>query len=209
MKRLIPLFAIAALVAICAIRPATSQVPGGLWRFGTTGVFAPQAGNCVSILAMNSSGQTGTDSGTPCSPVVLTSAYTNATTGFTSIMALPTVQGGLTLRGECTLIWQGSSTSATPTFAVQASSAPTDLYVLSINTGSAYTAPAYTTITSTTQTAVTGALTTGAATTPYKLSLTFSLINGTSPNTITVYAESNNASYTITVQPGSNCSWIP
>ena len=207
MKKLIPLFA--SLLALCAVAPSQAQVPSGLMRFGTTGVFSPQAGNCLSIFAMNSSGQSATDSGTPCMPTVLTTAYTNATTGYTAIMALPTVQGGLTLRGECTLIWQGSSTSATPTFAVQASSAPTDLYVLSTNTGSAYTAPAYTTITSTTQTAVTGALTTGAAATPYKLSLTFSLINGTSPNTITVYAESNNASYTITVQPGSNCSWVP
>jgi hypothetical protein len=205
MKKLLAL--LVATLVLGAL--ASAQVPLGLMRFGTTGTFTPQAGNCLSILAMNSSGQSATDSGTPCTPVVLTTAYTNATTAYTSIMAMPTVQGSTTLRGECSLVWESSSTSGTPTFAVQLSAAPTDLWVTSNSIAGTYVAPTYYTITGTTQTAVTGALTTTTANAPYKLSLSFALQNSTSANTLTVYAESNNASYTITVEPGSYCSWVP
>ncbi len=145
----------------------------------------------------------------PCTPVVLTTNYTNATTGYTAVAALPTIQGPLTLSGECSLVWESSSTSGTPTFAVQASAAPTDLWVTAVASGGAYTIPTYTTITSTTQTAITGALTTTAATTPYRLTLNFSVVNPAGANTITVYAESNNASYTTTVLAGSSCQWVP
>lgn len=209
MKKLLAPFLVAAALAVCAIVATEAQVPLGLMRFGTTGVFPPQAGNCLSIFAMNSSGQSATDSGTPCTPVVLTTNYTNATTGYTAVAALPTIQGPLTLRGECSLVWESSSTSGTPTFAVQASAAPTDLWVTAVASGGAYTIPTYTTITSTTQTAVTGALTTTAATTPYRLTLNFSVVNPAGANTITVYAESNNASYTTTVLAGSSCQWVP
>lgn len=209
MKKLLAPFLVAAALAVCAIVATEAQVPLGLMRFGTTGVFPPQAGNCLSIFAMNSSGQSATDSGTPCTPVVLTTNYTNATTGYTAVAALPTIQGPLTLRGECSLVWESSSTSGTPTFAVQASAAPTDLWVTAVASGGTYTIPTYTTITSTTQTAVTGALTTTAATTPYRLTLNFAVVNPAGANTITVYAESNNASYTTTVLAGSSCQWVP
>lgn len=208
MKKLFPAL-IAAALAICASLPASSQVPAGLLRFGTTGVFQPQAGNCLSILAMNSSGQVATDSGTPCAPTFLTTSYTNATTAFTSVMALPVVQGALTLKGSCDIIWESSSTSGTPTFAMQLSAAPTDLWVVSSVSSGTATVPTYTTITTTTQTAVTGALTTAVATTPYRLTLSFTLVNPTSANTLTLYAESNNASFTTTVLPGSSCQWTP
>jgi hypothetical protein len=99
-----------ATLALCAAIPSSAQspVPLGLMRFGTTGVFSPQAGNCLSIFAMNSSGQSATDSGTPCAPSFLLTAYTNATTSYTAIMALPVVQGSLTVQGECKIIWEGS-----------------------------------------------------------------------------------------------------
>ena len=209
MKRYASLVLTALVALACLGTPASAQVPAGLLRFGTTGTYAPQAGNCLSILAMNSSGQVATDSGSPCSPVILTTAYTNATTGYTAIMALPAVQGSTTVRGECTLVWEDSSTSGTPTFAVQLSAAPTDLWVTAVPSAGAYVAPTFTTITTTTQTAVTGALTTTAATTPYRLSLNFALQNATAATTLTVYAESNNASYTVTVLAGSSCQWVP
>ena len=208
MKKLSAAVLVAAL-ALCASLPSSAQVPPGLMRFGTTGTFPPQVNNCLSIWAMNSSGQYATDSGTPCTPVVLLTNYTNATTGYTSVMALPTVQGPLVLRGECTLVWESSSSSGTPTFAVQASAAPTDLWVTAVATGGAYAVPVYTTITSTTQTAITGALTTATGATPYRLSINFALQNPAGANTITVYAESNNASYTTTVLAGSSCQWVP
>ncbi len=210
MKKLIAPILVAAALAVCAIIASVeAQVPLGLMRFGTTGVFAPQAGNCLSIFAMNSSGQSATDSGVPCSAASLATAYTNATTAYTSIFALPTVQGALTVTGECSLIWEGSSTSLTPTFAIGNSAAPTDLWVIATTAGGAYSAPSYTTISNTTTTAVTGALTTTAATTPYKTTFNFTLATGTAADTLTVYAESNNASYTVTVEPGSFCAYLP
>lgn len=208
MKKLYaPLLALA--LALCAALPASAQVPLGLMRFGTTGAFPPQAGNCLSILAMNSSGQSATDSGVPCTPTFLTTTYTNATTAYTAVMALPVVQGALTLKGSCDIVWESSNTSGTPTFAVQLSSAPTDLWVVSSVSSGATTLPLYTTITTTTQTAVTGALVTTAATTPYRLTLTFVLVNPTAANTLTLYAESNSASFTTSVLAGSSCQWTP
>lgn len=208
MKKLFPAL-IAAALALCASLPASSQVPPGLMRFGTTGVFPPQVGNCLSIMAMNSSGQVATDSGVPCAPTFLTTTYTNATTAYTAVMALPVIQGALTLKGSCDLVWESSNTSGTPTFAVQLSSAPTDLWVTASVSSGASPIPTYTTITTTTQTAVTGALVTTAATTPYKLTLSFVIVNPTAANTLTVYAESNNASYTTSVLAGSSCNWTP
>lgn len=208
MKKLFPAL-VAVALALCASLPASSQVPPGLLRFGTTGVFAPQVGNCLSILAMNSSGQVATDSGVPCTPTFLTTTYTNATTAYTAVMAMPVVQGAVTLKGSCDIVWESSSTSGTPTFAVQLTAAPTDLWVTATVASGASPAPTFSTITTTTQTAVTGALVTTAATTPYKLSLSFVLVNPTSANTLTIYAESNNASFTTSVLAGSSCQWTP
>lgn len=208
MKKYLSLLIALALTALTVI-PASAQVPPGLLRFGTTGAFAPQVGDCLSILAMNSSGQVSTDSATPCTPAIITTAYTNATTSYTAIMALPPVSGATTVRGECTLTYEDSSTSGTATFAVGLSAAPTDLWVTGNPTTGAFVAPTFTTITSTTTTAVTGALTTTTANAPYQVYLSFTVENGTSPTTLTIYAESNNASYTVTVEPGSSCAWLP
>lgn len=209
MKTLRSLMLAGALAALaCA---ASAQVPGGLWRFGTSGAFAPQVGDCVSILAMNSSGQTGTSSGVPCTPAVLTTAYTNAAaTTYTAVLTLPPTAASTTTVGECDLIWEDSSTSGTATFAAGLSATPTDLWVNASSSAGAYTAPAYTTIANTTTTAVTTALVTTAATTAYKTHLSFALQNSsTAANTLTIYAQSNSASYTLTVEPGSFCAWTP
>lgn len=188
---------------------AFAQVPPGLLRFGTTGVFAPQVGDCLSILAMNSSGQVATDAAVPCSPAFLTTPYTNATTSYTAVLTLPPILGNTTVRGECTLTWEDSSTSGTATFAMGLSAAPTDLWVTANPTSGVFVAPTFTTITGTTTTAVTGALATTTANAPYQLYLSFTVENATVPTTLTVYAESNNASYTVTVEPGSSCAWLP
>jgi hypothetical protein len=199
-----------AAVLLCASLPSSAQVPPGLMRFGTTGSYAPQVGDCLDILALNSSGQVATDNGVPCTTASLSAAYTNATAGFTSIMVLPTIAANAPpARGECTLIWEESNTGATPSFAVQLSAAPTDLWVLATYTNGAYVAPTYTTITSTTQTAVTGALTTTTANAAYKVTLNFLLdTTSTAAGTLTVYGESSGG-FTLTVEPGSYCQWIP
>jgi hypothetical protein len=200
-----------AALAFAVAAPVEAQVPGGLWRFGTTGAYAPQVGNCVSILAMNSSGQTGTDSGTPCAPAYLTTAYTNAAaTTYTAVLTLPVTAASTTNVGECDLTWEDSSSSGTATFGAGLSATPTDLWVTASSTIGAYSAPAYTVISNTTTAAVTTALAAASATTPYKTHLTFLLQNsGTAANTLTIYAQSNSASYTLTVEPGSFCAWLP
>lgn len=200
----------ALAVILCAGLPASAQVPSGLLRFGTSGVYAPQLGDCLSILAMNSSGQTATDSSVPCSPAYLAAAYTNATTAYTAVMSLPTLQGGVVAHGECTLTWADNNTTGTATFAAQLSAAPTDLWVTAVPTDGVFVAPTYTAITTTTQTAVTGALVTTTANANYRVRLSFVLsTTATAPSTLTIYAESNSASYTVTVQPGSSCEWVP
>lgn len=198
-------FAIAALTSISAF----AQVPPGLLRFGTTGAFQPQVGDCLSILAMNSSGQVATDSAAPCTPVFLTTAYTNATTSYTAILTLPATAAGTTLRGECTLTYEDSSTSGTATFAAGLSAAPTDLWVTANPTTGTFVAPTFTTITSTTTTAVTGALATTTANAPYQVYLSFTVENATAATTLTIYAESNSTSYTVSVLAGSSCAWLP
>jgi len=208
MRKFVSLLAAALLACVSAL-PAPAQVPGGLMRFGTTGVFAPQVGDCLSILAMNSSGQTATDSQTPCTPVYLATNYTNATTAYTAIMSLPPIAAGAVARGECTITWEDSSTSGTTTFAAQLSGTPTDLWITTAPTSGVFVAPTAYTITSTTQTAVSGALVTTTANAPYQLYLSFMLVAGTVPTTLTIYAESNSASYTVTALAGSSCSWIP
>jgi hypothetical protein len=201
---------LAGMLAALGLAVVDAQVPGGLWRFGTTGAFAPQVGNCVSILAMNSSGQTGTDSATPCSPAVITTAYTNATTGFTAIMALPTTAAATALKGVCDLYWSDSNTSGTAEFGAGLSATPTDLWVESASSIGAYSVPVYTVITSTSTTAVTGALAAASTAATYYTHLSFTLQNSaTAANTLTIYAESNNASYTLTVAAGSSCAWVP
>jgi hypothetical protein len=204
-------FLLGAVLAVLALAsvPSDAQVPAGLLRFGTTGAYAPQTGNCLSILAMNSSGQVATDSGMPCATNVLTAAYTNATAGQTTIMTLPAVAAGApVVRGECKIIWQESNTGATPSFAVQMNNAPTALWVVSSYSGGAYVAPGYYTITTTTQTAVTPALTTTAANTAYVANFALMLSPGAAagPITITISGQSSGG-FTLTVQPGSNCEW--
>jgi hypothetical protein len=48
-----------------------------------------------------------------------------------------------------------------------------------------------------------------AATTGYKNEIDFLLVNGSSANTVTFYAKSSSTSYTVYVQPGSYCTWLP
>lgn len=199
-----------AVLCAAASLPAPAQVAGGLMRFGTTGVFQPQAGDCMSILALTGTGQYATSSSTPCTPTVLSTTYTNATAAYTAVMALPVTQASTVVTGECTLIWESSSTSGTVTFGAGLSAAPTDLWSVSSSTNGAFVAPTYATITSTTTTAVTGALATTAATTPYVVKLSFVLkTSATAANTLTIYAESNSTSYTASVLPGSYCAWRP
>jgi hypothetical protein len=189
---------------LVGISVAHATPPG----YPPTTIGNPVLGNCVEWVAGPQNPGVA-DSGTPCTPSIIITAYTNATTGYTAIMAMPPAAGATTLRGECTLTYADSSTSGTATFAIGASAAPTDLWVTANPTTGVYVAPTFTTITSTTTTAVTGALVTTTANANYQVYLSFTMAAAAVPSTLTVYAESNNVSYTVTVQAGSSCAWIP
>jgi hypothetical protein len=168
------------------------------------------AGDCLAIASLTPSvGVVAGDSLVPCAPSIITTAYTNSTTSYTPILSLPPAQASATLRGECTLTYAVSNTAGTATFAIGASAAPTDLWVTSTPSLGAFSAPTFTTITSTATTAVTGALTTATANAPYQVQLTFTLVNAANPTTLTVYAESSNSAYAVSVEPGSSCAWLP
>ena len=204
MKKLYTLMLLTAFTALCGVSEA--QIPAHLLH----SVAAPNgAGDCLALGSLTPSvGAVAGDSRTPCSPSIITTAYTNATTGYTAILALPPVQGAVTLRGECTLTYSDSSTSGTATFGMGLSVAPTDLWVTSNPTTGVFVAPTFATITTTTTTAVTGALVTTTANANYQVYLSFSLINPTAANTLTVYALTNGTG-TLSVLPGSSCAWVP
>jgi hypothetical protein len=209
MKKFLP-FLLVAFGFLLAGDPLFAQVPAGLTRFGTTGAYPPQVGNCVSIMAMNSSGQVLTDVGTPCTTTALITPYTNGTVAYTAIMALPPVAANAPpTHGECTLIWEENNTAGAPTFAVQLSAAVADLWTLATFSGGTFVAPTYTVITTTAQTAVTGSLATTTANAPYRVTLSFLLDTAAVPSTLTVYALNNSASWILSVMPGSYCQWVP
>jgi hypothetical protein len=171
-----------------------------------TGILKNTTSTGVPTIAV-----AGTDYVSP-NGVNVTSAYSNATTSYTAVLAMASVPAGATVRGRCMFIWEDSGTSGTVTFAAGASATPTGLYVLntaSTGTSGATTTETYTAITSTTQTTISGALMPTAATTGYKNEIDFLLVNGSSANTVTFYAKSSSTSYTVYVQPGSYCTWLP
>ena len=176
--------------------------------------LAAQANNTVVCNTSGASASpTACTTTTYAAPVpgttALTTAYSNATTSYTAILALPSVAASSTLHGECDLIWESSSTSGTPSFGLGLSATPTDLWVLATYTDGTFLAPTFTTITTTATTTVAATLATSAASTAYLVHLTWVLQNGSSANVVTVYGLSNNASYTLTVEPGSSCRWAP
>ena len=128
----------------------------------------------------------------------------NVTTG----LALPAIPAGTNVRGRCTIIWQQSSTTPTVTFSLVTSQAPTHLLVVA-NSYSTIIANQVTSITTATTTAITAALAPTAKNTNYYVNLDLSLENGGSANSLTVDALESSSTYTLTIEPGSSCGWLP
>jgi hypothetical protein len=139
----------------------------------------------------------------------LTSPYTNATTGFTSILALPSAPASGTLRGSCDIIMEDSAATAPIYFGVGLSQTPTNLWVTAVFAGTAVIAPTYTPITNTTTTQVGTYATSSTAGTPFVVRLAFTLQNGSSANVLTLYGKSGSTSDTMEVEPGTSCGWLP
>lgn len=180
--------ALAATPSVCG----SGQAAQGVVANGNaTGCFTPSGGSSPGSQS-----------------TVLTSPYTNATTGYTSVLALPSVAASATVRGSCDLDWSSNTASSSDTFAVELSQTPTNLLVSAIPTNGSFIASAATTITTTTQTAIGAYAASATANTNYHLHLSFALQNSSSANTLTVYAKAASSS-TMTVITGSACGWLP
>ena len=142
----------------------------------------------------------------------LTPASGIGTTATSTGIAFPatTTLAAKTYPGHCRIIWQQITAVSTLTFSVANSAAPTAEYVTSQTSAGAYSAPyVASNITSTTTTAVTATITPSNFATNYITEIDVFLSQSTTANTVTIYATSGSATDTITIQPGSYCSWLP
>jgi hypothetical protein len=113
-------------------------------------------------------------------------------------------------RGRCHMIWQQITGVSTVTFGIGASVAPTAMYVSSNSSPGAYLAPyVAANITGTTTTAISTAISPAAANTNYTTDIDVLGSFTAAANTITIYAESGSATDTISIEPGSYCTWLP
>ena len=140
--------------------------------------------------------------------------YQNATTGYLPAIVMAPVPPGMTAVGHCTLFWQTTNTTGTLTLGALLNNTTSTLYVLNTaHTGAngATLADVSTTITTAaTPTAISGAMTAGTANTSYRDDINFNLTTtGTValPTILTFEGLSSSASYTVSLQPGSYCSW--
>jgi hypothetical protein len=170
-------------------------IPGTNMSFSVTG-------NAITFNA-STSGYGGTN---------LVSTYTNATTSYTSVMALPSIPVSTTVRGRCFIAWSDNNTLGSLQFAMGLNNNPTDLYVMPLSysgTSSPIQGPQVV-ITSASTTSILTTSTPLVALTTYPTYIDFLLVNGGSgANILTLYAKSNSATYTGTVAAGSYCSWLP
>jgi hypothetical protein len=193
--------------AAVTITPTTSTIAGAATlaiNGGGSCLISSDGTNYQTPICNTNAGSGGFTPG--ANTVALTSPYTNATTSYTSIIALPSVAGSATVRGSCDLIYQGSSSSQTLAFAAELSQTPTNLEIISqANTSTQL----FTNITNTTQTAIGTTYSIATANTNYLLHLTFVLQNSTNANVLTLYGKSSSTSYTMTIETGSSCGLLP
>jgi hypothetical protein len=143
---------------------------------------------------------------------VTLSTTTGIGTSFTSTgVAFPaTYTVAQVHRGHCHMIWQQTTGVSTVTFGIGASVAPTAMYVSSNSSPGAYLAPyVAANITGTTTTAISTAIAPSAANTNYTTDIDVLGSLTAAANTITIYAQGGSATDTVSIEPGSYCTWLP
>ena len=121
-----------------------------------------------------------------------------------------TVTQARVFRGHCHMIWQQITGVSTVTFGIGASVAPTAMYVSSNSSPGAYLAPyVAANITGTSTTAISTAIVPSAANTNYTTEIDVLGSFTSTANTVTIYAESGSATDTVSIEPGSYCTWLP
>ena len=161
----------------------------------------------ITVAAVNASGLiTGANSSTRTTTTTMTNSWT--TTG----LVLPSVPVSTVKNGECIILWAMNSTSYTATFGAAMSATPTDLWGAAIVTYAAAGTRNYLafTQTATAATAISTAATAGATSTIYEAQIDFTLsTNSSNAVVLTLEAETSNSGGTLTIEPGSECHWLP
>lgn len=141
--------------------------------------------------------------GAAAQTLVVATAYTNATTSFTSVPGLAfAIAAGQSLTATCDLVWQGSATTTGPDY--QFTGPATGSPVVAAGMQSAVTATTqqnHAAVAFSSAMANTGTIT---ATTNFVDRVVIGVINGTVAGTVQLQAAAN-GSGTLTIQPGSYC----
>jgi hypothetical protein len=144
---------------------------------------------------------------------ILTPAYSNATTGFTAIVALPSLPASITQHGSCDIPWDQATNVSTVSFGFGLSQSPASggLGVWGIvgDSSSGVVVLPTTTITNTVTTAVASTITPGVAGTVYSAHFDFTLFNSATANVVTLYGLTANTADALQVPAGAACYWHP
>ena len=144
---------------------------------------------------------------------ILTPAYSNATTGFTAIISLPSLPASITQHGSCDIPWDQATNVSTVSFGFGLSQSPASggLVVWGIvgDSSSGVVVLPTTTITNTVTTAVASTITPGVAGTVYSAHFDFTLFNSTTASVVTLYGLTANTADALQVPAGAACYWHP
>jgi hypothetical protein len=141
---------------------------------------------------------------------ILTSNFTTASTSFVSTgLVFDTVPASTTLHGRCMVPFSQSTAANGVSFGVGNSAAPTDLQVTGRLINGTAAATFYYFSNATTPTIIGSSISPALAGTVESLELDLTLINGASPDTVTIYGLTANASDSLVVPVGAYCSWLP
>lgn len=169
---------------------------------------APVNNNSV-WLHSNASPSVGTFAKMPQTAIVSGTAYTNATTGFTSVVGSSgqtlsfSVEASTAYVMDCTLIYQSSVSTAGPKFQMTGPASPTSVAIAV--SGATNTTAIGDGVVVAFSTPITSLGTAGATATNFPVTVTMGLNNGTNAGTVTVQAAANGTG-TLTIQPGSYCT---
>lgn len=130
------------------------------------------------------------------------SAYTNATTGFTSVtgLAFP-VAASTNYTAHCNIVWQGSAGTTGPKYQFTGPGSPTAVGLGMHSTVTATTFITAAAVAFSSPVANSGTVTTA---TNFEDQLDLMVLNGTNAGTVQLQAAANGAG-TLTIQPGSSC----
>jgi hypothetical protein len=137
---------------------------------------------------------------------ITTSAYTNATTSFTTVTGGNTLQFSVEANtnyvAECQIMWQGSAGTTGPKFQWTGPASPTAVAATLVSAVTATTTLYASATAFSSALADTGTITTA---TNFLAALTLGVVNGANAGTVTLQAAANGTG-TLTIQPGSYCT---